>query len=89
MDVILAVENFGDNKKVLIKDVDDESKLLGLLYKLDTQEVSLTKNGLNYLTNHYGLDKIANMILKEIENGVDYKYTEKEQIKQWLINEAK
>ena len=86
--IIFAVENFGANKKIYIKDINEISKLLNLLYKLDSQEISLTKDGLDYLINNYGLDAIVNMILEEINRGVDYKYREKNQIKQWLTSEA-
>lgn len=87
-DVVFARESFGENKKIYVKDITNNSKLFVLLYELNCHELSLTKEGLDFLENQYGLDNIVDMILKEIERGVDYKYSTKEEIKQWLINES-
>lgn len=86
---IFAIENYGKNKKIFIKDVLDKDKLLEVLYEIDCQEMSLSKEGLDFLSEYYGLDVVSNMILEEIKKGVDFKYSREEQITAWLLREVK
>jgi len=44
------------------------------LQQLDTHKLSLTDDKLRFLDEYYGLDKVADMILQRIKEGIDYKY---------------
>ena len=58
--------------------------LLHFLYDMDCGENVLTEDGLNFLKEYYGLNKVADMIIKDIKNGVDFKFEKKEDIIKWL-----
>lgn len=83
-DKVLGVESFGQNKKLYIKDLFKKDLLLDELYKMDCHEVSLTEDGLSFIEEYYKIEDVVDMILDEIKNGVDYKYSEKADIVKWL-----
>lgn len=83
---IFAIKNYGDNGVIYIKDVLKKEELMSALYEFDCQEISLSKEGVEFLENYYSLKNIADMVLEEIKKGVDYKYTEREKIIKWLQN---
>lgn len=51
---------------------------------LNTHELSLSEDGLNFLKEFYTLDKVINIIMNAIKDGIDFKYTEREDIRAWL-----
>lgn len=81
---IFATENYGDGRAILVEDVLEKEKLLRMLYQLDCFEISLTNEGLEFLRKHYSLDRVVEMILIEIQRGVDYKFTNKSDLIKWL-----
>lgn len=86
-DKVFAKENHGNNVNIFVREILENQKLLDILYRLDCQEVSLTRDGYDFLQTHYGLDVVSGMILQEIQKGVDFKYTSKEDIIAWLKGE--
>ena len=81
---LLAVESFGGNKKLYVENFTEKENMLNELYRLDCHEITLTDEGIKFLDEYYTLDSISDMLLNEIKNGVDYKYTKKEDIINWL-----
>ena len=85
-DKTLAVESFGDNRKKFVSDFANIDGVLYELQQLNTHELSLTDDGLRFLDEYYGLDKVADMILQRIKEGIDYKYKNREDLVIWLKN---
>lgn len=75
----------GHDYKFTVDDFTDVSRLRQFLYDLDTFEVSLTPEGLQFLDEYYGLDAVVEMILKENrENHDQFKFKKREEILSWL-----
>lgn len=85
---VLAVESFGDNRKKFVSDFAGVDGLLYELQQLNTHELSLTDNGLKFIDEYYGLDRVVDMLLESIEKGVDYKYKTREDLLAWLKNKG-
>jgi hypothetical protein len=82
-DVPIGKDNL--NRNVFANRILDESGLKHFLYNMyGPGDESITKEGLEFLKEYYGLDKIAEMILAEKEKGVDYHFENKEAIIDWL-----
>jgi len=76
----LKFENQADYN-LYIEDFIEHEKLIGFLHELVDYETALTKSGFKFLEEYYGLDKIAEILLKENPN---YPYDNKEEIIDWL-----
>ncbi|MBU1682638.1 hypothetical protein KJ742_01700 [Patescibacteria group bacterium] len=72
------------NDKIYVDYLVKTDWLLHFLYDMDCGENVLTEDGLNFLKEYYGLNAIADMIIKDIEDGVDFKFQKKEDITDWL-----
>lgn len=83
-DKVLAVESFGENEKVYVQKFLDEDNLIHYLYMLNTHELSLREDGLNFLKEFYTLDKVIDIIMDAIKDGIDFKYIDREDIRAWL-----
>lgn len=83
---VFAVESFGANKKVMISNINI-SNVTDYLYQLDCWEISLTKEGADFLVNDIGIDVVVDAIFEEVNKGVDYKNKDKESIRNWLTSE--
>lgn len=85
--LILGVDNLSRplvfNKKFL-----DEGELIHLMYELNTGEVILTKNGLRFIKDYWGFEKVAKIIFK-YENGEgDFvsNFSSEKELVEWLKN---
>ncbi|MFA6172017.1 MAG: hypothetical protein WC715_06245 [Patescibacteria group bacterium] len=87
-DKILAVESFGNNRKKFVSDFSNIDGLLYELQQLNNHELTLTDDGLRFLDEYYGLDKVVDMILERVKEGVDYKYKTREDLLKWLKNKG-
>jgi len=83
-DKILAIESFGSNREKHVDDFLNIDNLLYELYQLNCHELSLTDDGLEFLNEYYGLNKIVDILLDRIKEGVDYKYQKREDLLNWL-----
>jgi len=81
---VLATESYGNCRELYVEDFAEEEKMLHELYKMNCFEIDLTDEGLEFLEQYYALDKIADLILEDIKNGVDYSYSKKEGIIEWI-----
>lgn len=82
---ILAKATFKTNKPyIYIEDLSNVENLKNFLYDMNIMEFYLTTDGLNFLSEYYGIDGVAKIILKEIEEGIDYKYRKIEDIIAWI-----
>lgn len=81
---VLAVENFGSNRKKFAEDFSEQDSLLYELQQLNSHELSLTDEGVQFLDDFYGLEAIAELILERRKNGISYKYDNKKDIVEWI-----
>ncbi|MDQ5952302.1 MAG: hypothetical protein QG626_429 [Patescibacteria group bacterium] len=73
------------DRDIFIERIDNESELKFFLYSVyGPRDESLTRAGLDFIKEFYGLDKVANIILDEKKHGVDYHFTDKKEIIEWL-----
>jgi len=84
---IIGIDNLNKkiyyNNKYLLKD-----GLIHLMYEVRTDEIALTKQGLDFLKNAWGFENVAN-ILFDYENGQgDFKisFNTREKLVEWLNN---
>ena len=83
-DRVLAVESFGNNKKILLNRFKTNDQLMQRLYELNNHELTLTEEGLQFIKDYYTLDKAVELIIYEINKGVDFKYKNRGDIKNWI-----
>jgi hypothetical protein len=73
------------NKDIFVNEIKDEEDLTAFLYNMyGPRDESLTHDGLLFLKDYYGLDKVAELILKEKRKGIDYHFENNEDIISWL-----
>ena len=48
-----------------------------------------TPDGLHFLEQYYGLEQVADLVMEEVKNGVDFGFDTKEKIITWLQEEGK
>ena len=79
------------NDKIFADQFISRSGLLFFLHELDCRESVLTKDGLGFLREYYGLDAVADMVIEKIKDGVKYRFSEneKDEIIAWLENLGK
>lgn len=87
---ILARSNYSTAKPYdYVKDFIDEENLLYILYEVNCTEATLTSEGLDFLKEYYGLEYVAELIKKDIEEGVDFSWKLKDDIINWLNNRGR
>lgn len=75
-----------------VDDFIDKDKLLYILYEIDCTETVLTKDGVNFLKEYYGLEHVAKLIQQDIAEGVDFQWQTNKNIKDivdWLNNRGR
>jgi len=71
-------------KIIDVKCLSDDKHFISFVYELDSDESTLTQQGLKFLKEYYGFDKIAQMILKEVRGGSDLRFSSKEEMIEWM-----
>jgi len=83
---VLGKTTYSVDHNFMASELATPDKLIGFLYEVNTHEAALTKDGLDFLDEFYGLEKVADMIIDEIMRGGDFKFNENEkgEIINWL-----
>jgi len=71
----LGETTYSIDYKFYASELSKPDGLLGFLYEVNTHEAMLTEEGLNFLREYYGLNKVADFVIVEIRNGVDFKFS--------------
>lgn len=80
---ILGRDNL--NREIHINRLLNGQDLRHFLYNMyGSGDESLTGDGLNFLKEYYGLDKIAAVIMEEKSAGIDYEFKHEREIYEWL-----
>lgn len=78
---LLGTCDYKKDGNFYLQNFQDKKQLVDFLYGLEEHENSLTKSGFRFLQEYYGLDAIAEMLLKE---NPKYPYDNKKEIIEWL-----
>jgi len=73
------------NRAIFVDRIANENGLKHFLYNVyGPQDVSPTMVGLDFLDEYYGLNRIFEIIMEEKNAGVDYAFTTKSEVADWL-----
>lgn len=73
------------NRDIFSNEISKKEDLMIFLYNVyGPQDESLTKEGLKFLEEFYGLDEVAEFVLEGRTNGLDYCFENKKDVLSWL-----